>query len=330
MTTLNQKENIPSVFTYKYFWLAIAIPVSISLILMCFIWINDRLIPEWPNKNSLDIFLTFMSVPLWILGSSIPLATLATANFRAIQFQENLEYQKRNLERQEFEHKLDLYHKELVLFKEKFEAAIYNGGFKLIRANDATSIYCRFYLKPKSKDDVHNKVDENRVEYIFAFFINFEKEVFTIARGLNMNEMKYELVKHIINDKDQKIVTAVCSQINPYKVKIIVLLLIFEDVLKAICDAIGIKHYSIFKFPLATVFEMIVDIFALQRSLLDKGYLKYHNFFSFERQSHLISIINFWIDQSQIEKFQDNKYLYDDFKGECYIKYGQIKSNSEL
>ncbi|CAM3685810.1 MULTISPECIES: hypothetical protein [Pseudoalteromonas] len=155
MTTLNQKENIPSVFTYKYFWLAIAIPVSISLILMCFIWINDRLIPEWPNKKTLDTFLTFMSVPLWILGSSIPLATLAAANFRAIQFQENLKYQKdnlefqkRNIERQEYEHVLDLYHKELSIFKEKLESVLENEKYEFITSGDSTMIFTRLYEKP--------------------------------------------------------------------------------------------------------------------------------------------------------------------------------------
>ena len=176
MTTLNQKENIPSVFTYKYFWLAIAIPVSISLILMCFIWINDRLIPEWPNKNSLDIFLTFMSVPLWILGSSIPLATLAAANFRAIQFQENLKYQKNNLEfqkrtieRQEYEHALDLYHKELNIFTACFNSVLLNEEYKIIKGANATLIYSKAFRKPTPNSTTSKCINTGFFKLILLF-----------------------------------------------------------------------------------------------------------------------------------------------------------------
>lgn len=328
MSKDHQKEKVPSVFTYEYFWMAIAIPIVVGLILMFFIWQNDKLSFERPSRESLETFVTFMSVPLWIMGSAIPFATLAAANFRAVQFQENLNYQKRNIERQEYEHKLDLYHKELVLFKEKFEAVINNGGFKLIRSNDATSIYCRFYLKPKSKDDTHNTIDQNRVDYIFAFFINFEQEVFAIAKEPNLNRMKYEVIEYIIDDKDNKILADVCMRTNSYKVKIIILLLTFENDLKELCDVIGIKHYSIFKFSLTQVIELVIDIFALQRSLLDTGDLKYNHFFSFNRQAHLVGILNLWIKQGRIKMHKENDtgYLYDDFKNECLINYMQIKN----
>ena len=321
MSKDNPKEKVRSVFNYKYFQLAVALPLVLGVILMFLIWQNDNLSLEWPTKKTLETFLTYMSVPLWIMGSSIPFATLAAANFRAIQFQENLNYQKRNIERQEYEHKLDLYHKELVLFKEKFEAVINNGGFKLIRSNDATSIYCRFYLKPESKDDTHNTIDQNRVDYIFAFFINFEQEVFAIAKEPNLNRMKYEVIEYIIDDNDNKILSDVCMRTNSYKVKIIILLVTFENNLKELCDVIGIKHYSIFKFSLTKVIELVVDIFALQRSLLDKGDLRYNHFFSFNRQAHLVEILNLWIKQSGIRMHneKDTGYLYDDFKNECLI-----------
>lgn len=328
MSKDNQKEKVRSVFNYKYFQLAAAVPLVLGFILMIFIWQNDNLSFERPSKESLETFLTYMSVPLWIMGSAIPFATLAAANFRAIQFQENLNYQKRNIERQEYEHKLDLYHKELVLFKEKFEAAINNGGFKLIRSNDATSIYCRLYLKPKSKDDTHNTIDQNRVDYIFAFFINFEQEVFAIAKEPNINKMKYEVIENVTDFKDSKILADVCIRTNSYKVKIIILLLTFENVLKELCDVIGIKHYSMFKFSLTKVIELVVDIFALQRTLLDTGDLKYNHFFSFKRQAHLVGILNLWIKQGQIKMHKENDtgYLYDDFKNECLINYIQIKN----
>ena len=102
---MNNNKKISSVFTYSYFWIAIIIPVSLSSLLMSFIFINDGLSIEWPNKETLSVFLEYMNVPLWILGSALPLATLATANFRALQFQSNLNYQKRTIERQEFEQK---------------------------------------------------------------------------------------------------------------------------------------------------------------------------------------------------------------------------------
>ncbi|WP_212751475.1 hypothetical protein [Pseudoalteromonas sp. S2721] len=324
----NQKEKVRSVFNYKYFQIALAVPLALGCTLMILIWQNDNLSFERPSKESLETFLTYMSVPLWIMGSAIPFATLAAANFRAIQFQENLNYQKRNIERQEYEHKLDLYHKELVLFKEKFEAAINNGGFKLIRANDATSIYCRFYLKPKSKDDAHNTIDQNRVDYIFTFFINFEKKVFAIAKEPNINKMKYEIIKYIIDDKDNKFLPDICMRTNSYKVKIIILLSTFENVLKELCDVIGIKHYSMFNSSLTKVIELITEILALQRSLLDSGDSKYNHFFSFNRQSHLIEILNLWIKQSQIKMHteKDTGYQYKNFIDDCRLTYTQIKN----
>lgn len=122
---------------------------------MLFILQNDNLALEWPSKKSLDTFLTYMSVPLWIMGSSIPFATLAAANFRAVQFQENLKYQKdklafqkRNIERQEYEHVLDLYHKELEIFKAKLNSIFQNSGHKKFKPLDTTMLCIRFYKKP--------------------------------------------------------------------------------------------------------------------------------------------------------------------------------------
>jgi hypothetical protein len=144
----NQKEKVRSVFNYKYFQLAAAVPLVLGFILMIFIWQYDNLSLEWPSKKTLETFLSYMSVPLWIMGSAIPLATLATANFRAIQFQENLEYQKRNLERQEFEHALDLYHKELNIFTACFNSVLLNEEYKIIKGSNATLIYSKAFSKP--------------------------------------------------------------------------------------------------------------------------------------------------------------------------------------
>lgn len=144
----NKKEKVRSVFNYKYFQIALALPLALGCTLMIFIWCNDNLSLEWPSKKSLDTFLSYMSVPLWVMGSSIPLATLAAANFRAIQFQENLNFQKRNTERQEFEHALDLYHKELSIFKEQLASVIVNLKFEIIKPEDVTSIYTCVFTKP--------------------------------------------------------------------------------------------------------------------------------------------------------------------------------------
>ncbi|WP_185843574.1 hypothetical protein [Pseudoalteromonas luteoviolacea] len=193
-------NKFSGVFSYSIFWFSIILPIMIATILMAFIIVNDNLSPEWPSKGSLAIFLKYMEVPLWIFGSSIPLATLAAANYRAIQFQKNLDFQKRNLdfqkinlERQELEHVVDLYHKELTLFKEKFEAIIYNGNFRCIRPEDATMVYTRFYPKPKQAGDYIFKIDEVRLEYVFDFIKIVEKNVFSIAKYNNVVSFGSEL-----------------------------------------------------------------------------------------------------------------------------------------
>ncbi|TMN46390.1 hypothetical protein CWB93_23740, partial [Pseudoalteromonas piscicida] len=63
---MNNNKQITSVFTYSYFWIAITIPLSLSFLLMGFIFINDGLSIEWPSKETLSVFLEYMNVPLWI------------------------------------------------------------------------------------------------------------------------------------------------------------------------------------------------------------------------------------------------------------------------
>lgn len=316
---MNNNKKISSVFTYSYFWIAIIIPLSLSSLLMSFIFINDGLSIEWPNKETLSVFLEYMNVPLWILGSALPLATLATANFRALQFQSNLNYQKRTIERQEFEHKIDLYHKELTLFREKFSAVIFNGNFKCIRPEDATLIFTRFYPKPTKKEDPYFEIDIKKIEYIYEFMKLFEAKVFEFGKIANTKRNKLKFINLLFPDfsEEQKIEQE--NSINIYTLKIVYLLGIMEATLLQVCHVIGIRHFSIGKEPITLIIKLIIDIYALQTSFLDDGESECSFYFSQKRQSALVDILNLWIKYSSISNVNRDKYTADDFRHECFI-----------
>ncbi|MEJ6473800.1 hypothetical protein [Pseudoalteromonas piscicida] len=131
-----------TIFTYWVFWAFILIPIILSLILMCAIATGDALEFTKITKASLDTFIEYQKVPLVILGLSIPFGTLAAANFRAKQFH-------RNLERQEYEHQIDLYQKELNLFEKKFEGAIEPEKFTYVHSRHATIVFSRSRKYPE-------------------------------------------------------------------------------------------------------------------------------------------------------------------------------------
>ncbi|MDK1285949.1 hypothetical protein [Pseudoalteromonas umbrosa] len=327
----NNKSS--GVFSYKVFWFSLCAPVVIAVILMLAIAHNDNLSLDWPSQYSLTIFLKYMEVPIWIFGSSIPFATLAAANYRAIQFQENLDFQRRNLERQELEHVVDLYHKELILFKDKFEAVVHNGKFKCIRPEDATIIYTRFFPKPKKAGDCIFKIDDVRVDYIYEIIKFVEKEAFLIEKyneeikvGSEL-ELKCDLMKRLDIGLNQEEERVIINSLNIYDVKLMVLLFIIEEKLLSACHSIGIKHHSIHYFPVVTVFESFMDVVGLYCSILpeDEGYNKYR--ISDERRVEFGDVINHWLEYSSIQgNYSANEgYTLNDFINQLRIIL--VKSN---
>ena len=131
-----------TIFTYWVFWAFILIPIILSLILMCVIATGDALEFTKITKASLDTFIEYQKVPLVILGLSIPFGTLAAANFRAKQFH-------RNLERQEYEHQIDLYHKELDFFERKFEGTFKVDDIMFVRTTHGALVFSKSRKYPQ-------------------------------------------------------------------------------------------------------------------------------------------------------------------------------------
>lgn len=308
MSKKNQKEKVRSVFNYKYFQLAAAVPLVLGFILMIFIWKNDNLSLEWPSKKTLDTFLAYMSVPLWIMGASIPFATLAAANFRAIQFQENLNYQKRNLERQEYEHALDLYHKELTIFKEKLTSSLANEKYKFITASDSTMIFTRLYEKPTKRCMVPAKPDSQVIEHLY-FSISCASKGIKAIDGLRVitdidkrNETKTVFLKkyfpelghgnHIIAEK-----------LRFGDMMILQFILIYEGILKQISHALGIKLMLVNSETVLDIIKFYSEVIRFYVSIQDESKwpessIEYND----EVKEEDINILNHWLSETTFDQ----------------------------
>ena len=263
MSKDEQKVKIPSVFNYKYFKLAIVIPIATSFVLMCFIWQNDNLSLEWPSKKSLETFFTFMSVPLWIMGSAIPFATLAAANFRAIQFQENLEYQKRNLERQEYEYALDLYHKELTIFKETASSVLKNENFKLIKPEDTTQIFTNVFKKPMSSKDQPLVYDLETAKSLSLFMIKVEKLIVKLdhcsldSNTLALHYLTKTAPKYFSIDIDAE---RLSKDVHISAIKLALLVSWFTQQTNRISNTLGVQQISIYDSKTGDVLSLIEEV----------------------------------------------------------------------
>lgn len=301
----NKNREIPSVFTYKYFWIAIIIPISISLTLMCFIWINDNLTLQWPNKNSLNTFLNFMSVPLWILGSSIPFATLAAANFRAIQFQENLEYQKCNLERQEYEHSLDIYHKELSIFREKLLSIIVNLKFKKIKPEDATILFSSLYQKP-TKGNKEFKADEDFINKLKDYKTRTSELAWKLFENIDdaghLNCLKEEL-KKVFQNKFGFELVGFDNLYNKQDLCIIIYLCELDHDLRQILAVLGVKAERIGKSKLLEILRCHHEITIIYQYMFAPRYVSPH--LSPEKMT-TSEIFNYW--SNDCSKDLDTKF----------------------
>ena len=271
--------KIPSVFNYKYFKLATVIPIVTSLVLMCFIWQNDNLSFEWPSKKSLETFFTFMSVPLWIMGSAIPFATLAAANFRAIQFQENLEYQKRNLERQEYEHALDLYHKELNIFTSCFNSVLLNEQYKIIKGSNATLIYSKAFRKPTPNSTTSKCINTGFFKLILFFqekMIKDHKRTLYSIEKFDENVIFNHMLSNVF------ISEFTIDDILDLKLKhhaipadassLISFLLTLDSSLEEIASLLGVAKKSVKTNKLCDVVSFYVEICGLIRIFEDSGF----------------------------------------------------------
>lgn len=258
-----QKVKTPSVFNYKCFKFAIAIPIFISVVLMWFIWQNDNLSLEWPSKKSLETFFTFMSIPLWIMGSAIPFATLAAANFRAIQFQENLEYQKRNLERQEYEHALDLYHKELTIFKEITNSVLKNENFKLIKPEDTTLIFINVFKKPLSNKDKPLVYDLETAKTLSLFMIKVEKLIVKLdncsldGNTLALHYLTKTAPKYFSIDIDAE---RLSKDVHISAIKLALLVSWFTQQTNRISNTLGVQQISIYDSKTGDILSLIEEV----------------------------------------------------------------------
>ncbi|WP_252948388.1 hypothetical protein [Pseudoalteromonas shioyasakiensis] len=250
----NKKEKVRSVFNYKYFQIALAVPLALGSTLMIFIWCNDNLSLEWPDKKSLDTFLSYMSVPLWVMGSSIPLATLAAANFRAIQFQENLKYQKdnlefqkRNMKRQEYEHSLDLFHKELSLFKGGLSSLLKNENFDLIKPEDTTTIFLNVFKKPLSSDDKPLVYDLEKAKKLSLFMSKATKLIAKLddcnvdRKTLAFYFLNKKAPKHFLIDIDAE---KVSKEVHMNAIKLALLVSWYTQQSNRVSNTFGVKQIS--------------------------------------------------------------------------------------
>jgi hypothetical protein len=114
-----------------------------AITLMLFIADSSNLILAPITKESLELFVKYQKIPLLILSLALPLGTVAAANFRALQFQ-------RNLDRQEYEHQMDLYYKNREEFEKKVKGIVLGGGFRYFKDGHSVLVYSRFYDKPKA------------------------------------------------------------------------------------------------------------------------------------------------------------------------------------
>lgn len=244
----------PSVFNYKYFLLALAVPLALGCTLMIFIWCNDNLSLEWPSKKSLDTFLTYMSVPLWVMGSSIPLATLAAANFRAIQFQENLNFQKRNIERQEYEHALDIYHKELDLFKDKLSSLLPNARYQMITPQDSTVLFTRIYKKP-SKSEPGLTYNEDIVNMMFSY----TEAVHTVMKSILGCKSREVLIKSVSFQK-LKLDHDIFTSLNLDGLRAAVFLARLDEITQNLCFCLGLKQNKLASSSILDSYRIIYEI----------------------------------------------------------------------
>lgn len=279
MSKNNQKEKLRSVFNYKYFQLAVSVPLVIGFILMIFIWQNDNLSLEWPTKKTLETFLTYMSVPLWIMGSSIPFATLAAANFRAVQFQENLNFQKRNTERQEYEHAIDLYHKELQIFTACFSSTLSNHRYKNIQEENATLIFTKAYEKP-SRNCLNHRIINPR---FFRIILLFQETMLEVYDSILIGMQKFEsydlfiiMLKLIdpsyasdVEDKTNKKIT---SEVTKEVSLMIYSLYTLDSALEEISALLGVQYETIKTGNLSDVVQSYVEICGLIRVFEDSGF----------------------------------------------------------
>jgi hypothetical protein len=308
MSKDHQKEKVRSVFNYKYFQLAAAVPLVLGFILMIFIWKNDNLSLEWPSKKTLDTFLAYMSVPLWIMGASIPFATLAAANFRAIQFQENLEYQKRNLERQEYEHALDLYHKELTIFKEKLTSSLANEKYKFITASDSTMIFTRLYEKPTKRCMVPAKPDSQVIEHLY-FSISCASKGIKAIDGLRVitdidkrNETKTVFLKEYFPELGHGN-HIIAEKLRFGDMMILQFILIYEGILKQISHALGIKLMLVNSETVLDIIKFYSEVIRFYVSIQDESKwpessIEYND----EVKEEDINILNHWLSETTFDQ----------------------------
>ncbi|MBH0030266.1 hypothetical protein I6F10_04980 [Pseudoalteromonas sp. SWYJZ98] len=222
-----------SIFTYPIFLGFVGVPIIIATLLMWLIACSSNLSFAFITKESLELFVEYQKIPLFILSLALPLGTVAAANFRALQFNSNLE-------RQEYEHQLDLFYKGEEQFVKIMYGVIQTGNYKHFDHAFSSLIYSRLYKKPSKGELYDANPMKKRLDKVCDTF-NVITETLDRLSGYSDNdssEYKEALLLHY-NDLNglQKHVgmAALCCDM-----KLILLIKSIDDAKGDLSNAIGI------------------------------------------------------------------------------------------
>ncbi|WP_419147536.1 hypothetical protein [Pseudoalteromonas 'SMAR'] len=266
-----------TIFTYWVFWAFILIPIILSLILMCAIAIGDALEFTKITKESLDTFIEYQKVPLVILGLSIPFGTLAAANFRAKQFH-------RNLERQEYEHQIDLYHKDLDFFERKLDGAVGNRQFQYISKQHAALVFNNSRHYPVRGGMLFDATPKRYKALFLASDINT-----ALAYLVDINKKECELSEKEIDDELFRVFFTHLDNINDVvidEIKVLTFMTKFYPTISKVANKIGIdqpkiddgySNYCIFFREAISVVSVVYDLDELSNFPLTSEFWRNRN-----------------------------------------------------
>lgn len=245
-----------SIFTYPIFLGFVGVPIIVATLLMWLIACSSNLSFAFITKESLELFVEYQKIPLFILSLALPLGTVAAANFRALQFNSNLE-------RQEYEHQLDLFYKGAEQFEKKMYGVIKAGNYKYFDPIFSSLVYSRLYKKPSKGELYDTNPMKKRLDKVCDTFNDITETLDRLScySDEDSSEYKDELLLHYTDlnglQKHASMATLCCDM------KLILLIKSIDDAKDDLSNAIGIPTFrvsvSIFKYT-DSIFEMSLVI----------------------------------------------------------------------
>lgn len=237
-----------SIFTYPMFLSAVAAPITAATLLMLLIACSSNLSFTSITKESLELFVAYQKIPLFILSLALPLGTVTAANFRAIQFQ-------KNLNRQEYEHHLDLYYKNIHEFEKKLQGSLEGSDTTFITIKHAYLIYSRFHSKPNYGELVDVKPNAKRIE-------NISKKIIEIHGLFNSIDENHEILAKFIKNEFGKDIDKIIEK-NMYALKALCFICEVNPLITSVASMFGVK----FPKPDDTLRDHILAIISITRAL---------------------------------------------------------------